>query len=316
MVVEFLSYVVTCISVLLAVAFFTLLERKGLSYFQLRKGPNKVGLMGLPQPLSDALKLFSKEYVKPSLVNYFPFLVCPILSLVFALFLWILYNNLYVVSMGGFSVLFFLCLSSVGVYVVMGAGWFSNSKYALLGAVRAVAQSISYEVSLSLILMSSMVIVGSLNLVEIMSYQLWCYIIFVNYFMFMMWVVSIIAETHRAPFDFAEGESELVSGFNVEYGSVGFAFLFMAEYGNILFMSFLCSCIFLGGGGCLVSGWGVVMSLLVGGFSVLFIWVRASYPRYRYDLLMYLIWKSYLPSVLMLLLFMVFFCKLVYFCNF
>nr|YP_010583779.1 NADH dehydrogenase subunit 1 [Scaeurgus unicirrhus]UXN83975.1 NADH dehydrogenase subunit 1 [Scaeurgus unicirrhus] len=312
MFVELFSYMISCVCALLAVAFFTLLERKGLSYFQLRKGPNKVGLMGLPQPLSDAVKLFSKEYVKPTLINYFPFLVCPFLSLFFALFLWMLYNSYFFVSLGGMSMMLFLCVSSIGVYSVMGAGWFSNSKYALLGSVRAVAQSISYEVSMSLILMSCLLMVGSLSLVNLIKYQAFCWIFFINFFMFMMWVVSSIAETHRAPFDFAEGESELVSGFNVEYGAVGFALLFMAEYGNILFMSFLSSVMFLGGGGLSISC-GLSMSFMVGILSVLFIWVRASYPRYRYDLLMYLIWKSYLPCVLMILVFMSFFCKLMCF---
>nr|AOX13375.1 NADH dehydrogenase subunit 1 [Amphioctopus aegina] len=311
MFVELISYVVACICALLAVAFFTLLERKGLSYFQIRKGPNKVGLMGLPQPLSDAVKLFSKEYIKPTLVNYFPFLICPFLSLFFCLLLWMLFNSYFFTNMGGMSMMLFLCVSSVGVYTVMGAGWFSNSKYALLGSVRAVAQSISYEVSMSLILMSCLLLVGSINLVSLFKYQFVCWIFFVNFFMFMMWVVSMIAETHRAPFDFAEGESELVSGFNVEYGAVGFALLFMAEYGNILFMSFLCGVMFFGGG--LLISFGLSMSLMVGMLSFLFIWVRASYPRYRYDLLMYLIWKSYLPCVLMILMFISLFSKMMFY---
>nr|AWX90661.1 NADH dehydrogenase subunit 1 [Amphioctopus fangsiao]AWX90781.1 NADH dehydrogenase subunit 1 [Amphioctopus fangsiao]AWX90805.1 NADH dehydrogenase subunit 1 [Amphioctopus fangsiao] len=309
MFVELISFVVACISALLAVAFFTLLERKGLSYFQMRKGPNKVGLMGLPQPLSDAIKLFSKEYIKPTMVNYFPFLICPFLSLFLCLLLWMLFNSYFFVSMGGMSMMLFLCVSSVGVYSVMGAGWFSNSKYALLGSVRAVAQSISYEVSMSLILMSCLLLVGSINLINLLKYQCVCWVFFINFFMFMMWVVSMVAETHRAPFDFAEGESELVSGFNVEYGAVGFALLFMAEYGNILFMSFLCSVMFFGGGMLGIS-MGLSLSLIMSLFSFLFIWVRASYPRYRYDLLMYLIWKSYLPSVLMILIFVSVFVKL------
>nr|YP_008994361.1 NADH dehydrogenase subunit 1 [Cistopus taiwanicus]AGS15334.1 NADH dehydrogenase subunit 1 [Cistopus taiwanicus] len=312
MFVELISYIVTCVCALLAVAFFTLLERKGLSYFQLRKGPNKVGLMGLPQPLSDAIKLFSKEYIKPVMINYFPFLICPFFSLFFALFLWLLYNSYFVVSMGGMSMMLFLCVSSIGVYFVMGAGWFSNSKYALLGSVRAVAQSISYEVSMSLILMSCLLLVGSINMVSLLKYQYICWIFFINFFMFMMWVVSMIAETHRAPFDFAEGESELVSGFNVEYGAVGFALLFMAEYGNILFMSFLCGLLFFGGG-MINYSFGLSMSLVVGFLGFLFIWVRASYPRYRYDLLMYLIWKSYLPCVLLILMFISLFSKLMYY---
>nr|AIY61242.1 NADH dehydrogenase subunit 1 [Sepioteuthis lessoniana] len=304
MLVELLSGVVSCVCALLAVAFFTLLERKGLGYFQLRKGPNKVGLMGLPQPLADAVKLFSKELVKPTLVNMFPFLVCPSMSLFLALVLWIIYSNYFVCSMGGLSMLLFLCISSLGVYSVMGAGWFSNSKYALLGSVRAVAQSISYEVSMSLILMSCLLLVGSMSLSMIMKYQFLVWVAFINFFMMLMWFVSCVAETHRAPFDFAEGESELVSGFNTEYGGVGFALLFMAEYGNILFMSVLVIGLFFGG--VIYLGlWGMGLCVLVSLVAWLFIWVRASYPRYRYDLLMYLIWKSYLPSVLSILMFMV-----------
>nr|QXI86551.1 NADH dehydrogenase subunit 1 [Heteroteuthis dispar] len=303
MLVDLLSGIVAFICALLAVAFFTLLERKGLGYFQLRKGPNKVGLMGLPQPLADAIKLFSKELIKPTLINMLPFLVCPFMSLFLGLMLWILYNNYFVCNMGGLSVLLFLCVSSLGVYSVMGAGWFSNSKYALLGSVRAVAQSISYEVSMSLILLSCLVFVGNMGLSLLMKYQYFVWIMFVNFFMLFMWFVSCVAETHRAPFDFAEGESELVSGFNVEYGGVGFAILFMAEYSNILFMSVLVVGLFFGGI-LYMSFYGMGLCVFVVLVSWLFIWVRASYPRYRYDLLMYLIWKSYLPSVLSILIFL------------
>nr|QXJ42303.1 NADH dehydrogenase subunit 1 [Stoloteuthis sp. GS-2021] len=303
MLVELLSGVVSVICALLAVAFFTLLERKGLGYFQLRKGPNKVGLMGLPQPLADAIKLFSKELVKPTLVNVFPFLICPFMSLFLGLMLWILYNNYFVCSIGGFSMLLFLCVSSLGVYSVMGAGWFSNSKYALLGSVRAVAQSISYEVSMSLILLSCLIFVGNMSLSLLMKYQYFVWIMFVNFFMLFMWFVSCVAETHRAPFDFAEGESELVSGFNVEYGGIGFAILFMAEYSNILFMSVLVVGLFFGGV-LFMSFYGMGLCVFVTLVAWLFIWVRASYPRYRYDLLMYLIWKSYLPTVLNILIFL------------
>nr|YP_009365219.1 NADH dehydrogenase subunit 1 [Spirula spirula]ARJ60736.1 NADH dehydrogenase subunit 1 [Spirula spirula] len=303
MLVELLSGAVSFICALLAVAFFTLLERKGLGYFQMRKGPNKVGLMGLPQPLADAIKLFSKELIKPTLVNIFPFLICPFMSLFLSLVLWILYNNYFVCMMGGLSMLMFLCVSSLGVYSVMGAGWFSNSKYALLGSVRAVAQSISYEVSMSLILLSCLLLVGSMSLSLVMKYQIFIWIFYVNFIMMFMWFVSCVAETHRAPFDFAEGESELVSGFNVEYGGIGFAILFMAEYSNILFMSVLVISLFFGG--IIFSVFGLLLCVFVGVIAWLFIWIRASYPRYRYDLLMYLIWKSYLPSVLNILIFLV-----------
>nr|WMC20935.1 NADH dehydrogenase subunit 1 [Helicocranchia sp. n SB-2022] len=304
MLIELMSSIVAFVCALLAVAFFTLLERKGLGYFQLRKGPNKVGLMGLPQPLADAVKLFSKELIKPTLVNVFPFLICPFMSLFLGLVLWFLYSNYFSCSMGGMSMLLFLCVSSLGVYSVMGAGWFSNSKYALLGSVRAVAQSISYEVSMSLILLSCLLLVGSMSLSLVMKYQFFVWIFFVNFFMMLMWFVSCVAETHRAPFDFAEGESELVSGFNVEYGGVGFAVLFMAEYSNILFMSVLVISLFYGGI-IFVSFYGLGLCISVSMVAWLFIWVRASYPRYRYDLLMYLIWKSYLPVVLSILIFLV-----------
>lgn len=310
MFVELFSCVVACISALLAVAFFTLLERKGLRYFQLRKGPNKVGLIGLPQPLSDAVKLFRKEYIKPILVNYFPFLICPFLRLFFCLLLWILFNSYFFVSIGGIRIILFLCVSRIGVYTVMGAGWFSNSKYALLGSVRAVAQSISYEVRISLILISCLLLVGRINLISLLKYQFICWILVINFFMFIIWVVSIIAETHRAPFDFAEGESELVSGFNVEYGAIGFALLFIAEYGNILFIRFLCGAIFLGGGLLNISR-GLSISIVMRILSVLFIWVRARYPRYRYDLLIYLIWKRYLPCVLIILIFICIYRKII-----
>lgn len=312
MIIEFLSYIVSCICALLAVAFFTLLERKGLRYFQIRKGPNKVGVIGLPQPFSDAIKLFRKEYINPTIVNYYPFLICPLLSLFLALLLWLLYRRYFLVRIGGLGIILFLCVSRLGVYSVIGAGWFSNSKYALLGSVRAVAQSISYEVRISLILISCLVIVGRLNIIQIIKYQFICCIFFVNYFIFFMWVVSIIAETHRAPFDFAEGESELVSGFNVEYGSVGFALLFIAEYRNILFIRFICRCIFFGR---IVGNYvfGLGRCIVIGIFRFLFIWVRARYPRYRYDLLIYLIWKSFLPCVLIILIFIVFLCKFYFF---
>nr|CAB0049847.1 NADH dehydrogenase subunit 1 [Sepia pharaonis] len=311
MIIELLSGIISFVCALVAVAFFTLLERKGLGYFQIRKGPNKVGLMGLPQPMADAVKLFSKELIKPTLINIFPFLICPFMSLFLSLLLWLLYNNYFMCSMGGLSMLLFLCVSSLSVYSVMGAGWFSNSKYALLGSVRAVAQSISYEVSMSLILMSCLILVGSMSLSIVMNYQLFIWVVFINFFMMIMWFVSCVAETHRAPFDFAEGESELVSGFNIEYGGIGFAVLFMAEYSSILFMSVLVVSLFFGG--LLYMGFcGLLFYLMIGFVSFLFIWVRASYPRYRYDLLMYLIWKSYLPSVLSILMFLV---MLVYYLN-
>lgn len=196
------------------------------------------------------------------------------------------------------------------MYRVIGAGWFSNSKYALLGSVRAVAQRISYEVRISLILLRCLILVGRISLRMVIKYQLYVSVFFVNLLIILIWFVSCVAETHRAPFDFAEGESELVSGFNIEYGGVGFAVLFIAEYGNILFISVLVVRLFLGGA--LLSGiYGISLCMAVTLVAWLFIWVRARYPRYRYDLLIYLIWKSYLPRVLSILIFLVTFVYLI-----
>nr|QGW36206.1 NADH dehydrogenase subunit 1 [Monodonta labio] len=292
---SFLCSLVTYICVLLGVAFFTLLERKGLGYFQIRKGPNKVGLGGLPQPLADAAKLFTKELAKPTLANQSPYFLAPVLSLVLALLLWELYPS---EGCGGYflwGVLFFLCVSSLNVYGTLLAGWASNSKYALLGAIRAVAQTISYEVSLALILLFVLFVCGSFSFIEIKGMYGGVWLSFLLFPISLVWFVSCVAETNRAPFDFAEGESELVSGFNIEYSAGGFALIFMAEYGNILVMSMFTSVLFFGGGSVVGVDFDLVMSLKILFFAFLFVWVRATLPRFRYDLLMGLTWKSFLP---------------------
>nr|APB92055.1 NADH dehydrogenase subunit 1 [Montfortula punctata] len=298
----------TYVGVLLGVAFFTLLERKGLGYFQIRKGPNKVGLMGIPQPLSDAVKLFTKELLKPMSSNLIPFFFAPIISLVLALFLWKIccVKSVQVFHMWG--LLFFLCVSSLNVYSTLLAGWSSNSKYSLLGAVRAAAQTISYEVSLAMILFFVLLSSCSFSFIEIKKFQEIFVFLFLFLPLFGVWLVSCLAETHRAPFDFAEGESELVSGFNVEYSSVGFALLFMAEYANILIMSLFSSVLFCGGmsmgflGNDLFNktylGSDFILLLSAVFFSFFFVWARATMPRFRYDLLMGLTWKSFLPVAL------------------
>nr|AMA07334.1 NADH dehydrogenase subunit 1 [Diodora graeca] len=302
----------TFVGVLLAVAFFTLLERKGLGYFQVRKGPNKVGLAGIPQPLSDAVKLLAKELVKPTYVNLFPYYLAPIVSLILSLFLW----EICCMSCGQvvhvWGLLFFLCVSSLNVYSVLVAGWSSNSKYSLLGAVRAVAQTISYEVSLALILLFIMFSSCSFDFLEVKSFQEVIAFVLLFVPLFGIWVISCLAETNRAPFDFAEGESELVSGFNVEYSSVGFVLLFLAEYANILVMGLFSSVLFLGGMSMNFLWVGIYESgvFFDGDFSLMlsavgvaffFVWVRASVPRFRYDLLMGLTWKVFLPAVLSIL---------------
>nr|AXA45249.1 NADH dehydrogenase subunit 1 [Lucerapex sp. MNHN IM 2013-19988] len=290
------------ICILLAVAFFTLLERKGLSYIQLRKGPNKVGLMGLPQPIADAAKLLTKEIAKPTMANYSPYFVAPVFSFILALLLWQLYPSLYSASYFKWGILFFLCVSSMNVYGTLLAGWASNSKYALLGSLRAIAQTISYEVSMVLVLLFPLFLVGSFNFIEIKESQEFIWLSFIMIPVSLMWFVTCVAETNRAPFDFAEGESELVSGFNVEYGAAGFALIFLAEYANILVMSLFSALVFFGGSSFLIieSDLGFMFKVLF--FAFVFIWVRASYPRFRYDLLMNLTWKGFLPASLSFLL--------------
>nr|YP_009648861.1 NADH dehydrogenase subunit 1 [Notospermus geniculatus]QCZ36411.1 NADH dehydrogenase subunit 1 [Notospermus geniculatus] len=294
---SFFGVVVQAVGLLLAVAFYTLLERKVLGYIQLRKGPNKVGALGVVQPLADAAKLFLKEQAKPFFSNWFAYLGAPVLSLLLSLSLWVTYPSFgYSIYSFGFGVLFFLCVSSVNVYGTLVAGWASNSKYALLGSLRAVAQTVSYEVSMILVLLSGVYLVGTFNFVDFFFFQESGVFLFVFCSLVsLVWFVTTLAETNRAPFDFAEGESEIVSGFNIEYSSGGFALIFMAEYGSILVMSVLTGVFFFGADSVVVFSVSGVFLLkgLFFGFS--FLWVRGSLPRFRYDKLMALTWKSFLP---------------------
>nr|QTF74758.1 NADH dehydrogenase subunit 1 [Bursa rhodostoma] len=305
MYLSLVSCLFTYICILLAVAFFTLLERKGLSYIQIRKGPNKVGLAGLPQPIADAAKLLTKEIAKPTMANYSPYFIAPIFSFILALLLWQLYPSLYSTGYFKWGILFFLCVSGLNVYGTLLAGWSSNSKYALLGSLRAIAQTISYEVSMALILLFPLFLVGTFSFIEMKESQQLIWLTFVMLPVSLMWFVTCVAETNRAPFDFAEGESELVSGFNIEYGAAGFALIFLAEYANILVMSLFTALLFFGGSSMFLfeSDLGFMFKVLF--FAFLFIWVRGSYPRFRYDLLMGLTWKGFLPAALSLLLMIV-----------
>uniref|UniRef100_A0A7U0ITW8 NADH-ubiquinone oxidoreductase chain 1 n=1 Tax=Potamilus streckersoni TaxID=2493646 RepID=A0A7U0ITW8_9BIVA len=280
----------TYLLIMLSVAFFTLLERKTLSYFQTRKGPNKVGLIGIPQPLTDALKLFTKEWVMPTSSNYLPFILTPTIMLILALSLWQLFPSFMLSSHTVLGMLLFLSISSLAVYTTLMTGWASNSKYALLGAIRAMAQTISYEVSMTLIIVFYLFLTMQMDLVTVRSINFSTPTITLSLPLLGMWIVAILAETNRAPFDFAEGESELVSGFNVEYSGAGFALLFMAEYSNILLMSLLIACTLTGT---------LLASIPVAG---MFFWARATLPRYRYDLLMAMTWKTFLPISLTILL--------------
>nr|YP_009861042.1 NADH dehydrogenase subunit 1 [Corydoras sterbai]YP_009868901.1 NADH dehydrogenase subunit 1 [Corydoras trilineatus]YP_010833214.1 NADH dehydrogenase subunit 1 [Corydoras julii]QKI32073.1 NADH dehydrogenase subunit 1 [Corydoras sterbai]QKJ80171.1 NADH dehydrogenase subunit 1 [Corydoras trilineatus]WFG53860.1 NADH dehydrogenase subunit 1 [Corydoras julii] len=296
-----LAYIVP---VLLAVAFLTLIERKVLGYMQLRKGPNVVGPFGLLQPIADGVKLFIKEPVRPSTSSPFLFLATPMLAFTLAMTLWAPMPIPYPVVDLNLGILFILALSSLAVYSILGSGWASNSKYALIGALRAVAQTISYEVSLGLILLSIMVFSGGFTLQMFNTTQEAMWLMVPAWPLAAMWYISTLAETNRAPFDLTEGESELVSGFNVEYAGGPFALFFLAEYANILLMNTLSAILFLGASHIptLPQLTSINIMIKAAALSVLFLWVRASYPRFRYDQLMHLVWKNFLPLTLALIL--------------
>nr|YP_004072440.1 NADH dehydrogenase subunit 1 [Grapholita molesta]ADR72180.1 NADH dehydrogenase subunit 1 [Grapholita molesta] len=285
-----IGMVMLILGVLIGVAFLTLLERKVLGYIQIRKGPNKLGIMGILQPFSDAIKLFTKEQTYPLYSNYISYYFSPIFSFFLSLLIWMVipyYFNMISFNLG---FLFFFCCTSMGVYTLMVAGWSSNSNYALLGGLRAVAQTISYEVSLALIMLSVIIMIMDFNLLKFNNYQTLIWFMFTMMPLSLCWLSSSLAETNRTPFDFAEGESELVSGFNIEYSSGGFALIFLAEYSSILFMSMLYILMYVGG-----YDLSFFFYLKLVFISFFFIWVRGTLPRHRYDKLMYLAWKSYLP---------------------
>lgn len=290
------------VPILLAVAFLTLVERKVLGYIQLRKGPNIVGPYGLLQPIADAVKLFTKEPLRPLTSSITIFIIAPILALTLALIMWVplpIPHPLININLG---VLFILAISSLAVYSILWSGWASNSKYALIGALRAVAQTISYEVTLAIILLSVLLINGSFTLSTLIITQEHLWLIFPAWPLAIIWFISTLAETNRAPFDLTEGESELVSGFNVEYAAGPFALFFLAEYANIIIINALTTILFFG-----AFHSPYIPELYIVNFTVKtllltisFLWIRASYPRFRYDQLIHLLWKNFLPLTLAL----------------
>nr|YP_007624423.1 NADH dehydrogenase subunit 1 [Antigone rubicunda]ACN53722.1 NADH dehydrogenase subunit 1 [Antigone rubicunda] len=294
-----LSYV---IPILIAVAFLTLVERKILSYMQARKGPNVVGPFGLLQPIADGVKLFIKEPVRPSTSSPFLFIMTPILALLLAITIWIPLPLPFPLTDLNLGLLFLLAMSSMAVYSILWSGWASNSKYALIGALRAVAQTISYEVTLAIILLSMMMLSGNYTLSTLATPQEPLYLIFSSWPLAMMWYISTLAETNRAPFDLTEGESELVSGFNVEYAAGPFALFFLAEYANIMLMNTLTAILFLNPSSLSppTELYPLTLATKVLILSSGFLWIRASYPRFRYDQLMHLLWKNFLPLTLAL----------------
>nr|YP_009503713.1 NADH dehydrogenase subunit 1 [Milvus migrans]AJT40323.1 NADH dehydrogenase subunit 1 [Milvus migrans]AWX90864.1 NADH dehydrogenase subunit 1 [Milvus migrans] len=296
-----LSYAVP---ILIAVAFLTLVERKILSYMQARKGPNIVGPFGLLQPVADGVKLFIKEPIRPSTSSPLLFTMTPMLALLLALTIWIPLPLPFSLADLNLGLLFLLAMSSLAVYSILWSGWASNSKYALIGALRAVAQTISYEVTLAIILLSVILLSGNYTLHTLTTTQEPLYLIFSSWPLAMMWYISTLAETNRAPFDLTEGESELVSGFNVEYAAGPFALFFLAEYANIMLMNTLTTILFLNPSSLNLPPQLFTMALAtkILLLSSGFLWIRASYPRFRYDQLMHLLWKNFLPLTLALCL--------------
>nr|QPZ94287.1 NADH dehydrogenase subunit 1 [Gloydius saxatilis] len=284
--------------ILIAVAFLTLLERKLLGYMQLRKGPNLVGPLGLLQPIADGLKLITKETTKPTLSSPLLFTLSPIMALSLALISWApvpMPNALTNMNLG---LLFIMAMSGMFTYTILWSGWSSNSKYPLMGAIRAVAQIISYEVTLGLIIISLAIISGGYSLSSFTEVQEHSWLLFASWPLAMMWFTSTLAETNRSPFDLTEGESELVSGFNLEFSAGPFALLFLAEYTNILLMNTLSVMMFLNPGNSNPELFTINLMTKTMILTTLFLWIRASYPRFRYDQLMHLLWKQYLPLTL------------------
>nr|ACY26051.1 NADH dehydrogenase subunit 1 [Harpiola isodon] len=298
----FINLLMTIIPILLAVAFLTLLERKVLGYMQLRKGPNIVGPYGLLQPIADAVKLFTKEPLQPLTSSPTLFIIAPTLALTLALTMWTPLPMPHPLNNMNLSMLFILALSSLAVYTIMWSGWASNSKYALIGALRAVAQTISYEVTLAIIILSLLLMNGSFTLSTMTTTQEYIWLLIPSWPLAMMWFISTLAETNRAPFDLTEGESELVSGFNVEYAGGPFALFFLAEYANIIMMNALTTILFLGTYHSMMIPELHTLNLTVKTLllTMFFLWIRASYPRFRYDQLMHLLWKSFLPLTLVM----------------
>jgi NADH-quinone oxidoreductase subunit H len=285
-----IQVVIVLVPLLIAVAYLTYAERKVIAAMQLRQGPMVVGPMGIWQPIADGIKMFVKETVIPTGANKVVFIMAPMITFILATIGWavIPFGPGLVIADINVGVLYLFAISSLGVYGIMMAGWASNSRYAFLGALRSAAQMVSYEISIGLIIINVLITVGSLNLSDIVLAQkdLWYFI--PHFPMFAIFVVSILAETNRHPFDLPEAEAELVAGYNVEYSAMAFALFFIGEYANMILMSAICSILFLG-------GWLPPFDIA----PFIFIWARATLPRYRYDQLMRLGWKVFLPASLL-----------------
>jgi len=317
-IIALIKILIIVVPLLISVAYFTLAERKILGAIQRRRGPNFIGVYGLLQPLSDGLKLFAKETVIPSSSNKFIFIISPIITFTISLMGWAIipFDKYSVLSEINVGILYLFAISSLGVYGIVMSGWSSNSKYAFLGSLRSTAQMVSYEVSIGFVIATIIVCCGSFNLQSIIESQKNIWFVIPFFPLFLIFFVSALAETNRHPFDLPEAESELVSGYNVEYSAMGFALFSLGEYGNMLLMSSFNVILFFG-------GWLPPLQILdflpgslwfglkICFFVVLYVWIRAALPRYRYDQLMNLGWKAFLPLSLTYL--MLTFCILVSF---
>lgn len=309
-IIALIKILLIIVPLLISVAYFTLAERKILGAIQRRRGPNVVGVYGLLQPLADGFKLFVKETIIPSSANKFIFIASPMLTFVISLMGWavIPFDKYAVLSEFNIGILYLFAMSSLGVYGIIMSGWSSNSKYAFLGALRSTAQMVSYEVSIGFIMLTIAVCCGSFNLEFIIDSQKEFWFVLTFFPLFLIFFVSALAETNRHPFDLPEAEAELVSGYNVEYSAMGFALFSLGEYSNMLMMSSVNTILFFG-------GWLAPFSFLdflpgsfwfalkICFFVILFVWMRAALPRYRYDQLMNLGWKVFLPISLSFLMF-------------
>jgi NADH-quinone oxidoreductase subunit H len=302
--IHILKILIIIVPLLISVAYFTLAERKIMGSIQRRRGPNVVGYLGLLQPLADGLKLFVKETILPTAANTGIFLLAPLLTFILSLMGWavIPFGEGLVLSNINLGILYLFAISSLSVYGIVLSGWSSNSKYAFLGCLRSAAQMISYEVSIGFIIITVVLCAGSFNLSEIVFAQQKIWYIFPLLPMFLLFFVSALAETNRHPFDLPEAEAELVSGYNVEYSAMGFALFFLGEYANMLLMSSITSILFLGGWLPLFKVFPLTLvpspfwfGVKICIFVIFFCWIRAALPRYRYDQLMTLGWKTFLP---------------------
>ena len=301
-----LKVILIVLPLLLSVAYLTYAERRVIGLMQMRRGPNRVGPFGLLQPIADAVKLIFKETIVPTPASKIVFMIAPMITFILSLVGWavIPFSEGWVLSDMNVGVLYVLAVSSLGVYGIIMAGWASNSKYAFLGAIRSSAQMISYEVSMGLVIVTVLLVTGSLNLSEIVEHQrdmpFWIHLLLAP--MAVVFFISVLAETNRLPFDLPEAESELVAGYNVEYSSMSFALFFLGEYANIILVSAMTVTFFMGG---YLPPFGISFLYLIPGFIwfvlkiccllFVFLWIRATLPRYRYDQLMHLGWKVFLP---------------------